>query len=383
MGGKMAGLEAANEIIRKIVKNIKESRQQLFVVIENLRKDYDGKILELNEIKDVLSEIIKEVDNLEVLDKKIRQQLIVASKQFDEGYEDRIRETYEKAMQIRVQLGLGKEKEKNLRKKRDDLERKLKEGLKNIEVAEIMAQQVNVAMKYLEKDLADVMGQGQGCSHDATQGLSILKAQEAERARIGREIHDGPAQHMANVLMMVDFCKIVLDKDMEAGLKELESLKQNVKVALKEVRRILFDLKPIALEELGLNQAIEELIENIIVDTQLQVVKNLKEIKEDIEPMVQVAIYRIIQEIFHNIRKHSKATKVSIQLDSGTDMLVLVVADNGVGFDVEKTLYQVNMGRQSYGLVGIYDRVHQLGGVVNVKSENDKGTIYYIKFPIK
>ncbi|MGL6175276.1 MAG: histidine kinase [Cellulosilyticaceae bacterium] len=383
MGDDVSGLEAANEIIRKIVKNIKDSRQQLFLVIENLRKDYETKILELNEIKEVLANTIKEVDHLEISDKKIRQLLIGVSKQFDEGYEERIRETYEKAMQIRVQLGLGKEKEKSLRKKRDDLERKLKEGLKNIEATEIMAQQVNVAMKYLEKDLADVMDQGKDFTPDVGQGLDILKAQEAERARIGREIHDGPAQHMANVLMMVDFCKIVIDKDMEAGLKELESLKSNVKVALKEVRRILFDLKPIALEELGLNQAVEELIENIIVDTQLQVVKNLKEIKEEIEPMVQIAIYRIIQEIFHNIRKHSKATKVSIQLDSGTDTLVLIVADNGVGFDVEKTLYQVNAGRQSYGLVGIQERVRQLGGSVNIKSESNKGTMYYIKFPIK
>lgn len=340
MGDEMTALEAANEIVRKIVENIKDSRQQLFFVIEDLKKDYEMQVLEFHQI----------------------------SKQIDEGYK-----TYTKEI----------EKEKKLRRKRDDLEIKLKETLKIIETTEIMAQQINVAMKYLKKDLSNSMGEDQVRILDISQRLDILKAQEAERARIGREIHDGPAQHMANTLMMVDFCKNVINKDMKAGMEELEALKQNVKVALKEVRRILFDLKPIELEELGLNQAIEELIENITVDTQLQVVKNFNEIKEEIEPMIQVVIYRMIQEIFNNIRKHSKATRVSIQIDSAVDTLVIIVSDNGIGFDVKKVLYQMDTERRSYGLVGIQERVRQVGGSIEIRSDSDEGTVYYIKIPIK
>lgn len=377
----MADLQAVNEIVDKVVENIKNSKDQLFLIIASLQQDYERKVEELARIKIVITETIHQVDQLEVADKKIRQYLLTVSKTFDGDYEERIKVAYEKAMQIRVQLGLKQEYEKTLRKERSELEIELRQALKNIESAEIMAQQVSIAMKYLEKDLVEALG-GKAPEIDLETSIYILEAQESERARIGREIHDGPAQHMANVLMTVDFCKMVIGKDLDAGLKELDNLKQSVKVALKEVRRILFDLKPLALEKLGLNKAIEELIENTIIDTDLKVIKSIKEVN-NIELVIQVAIYRIMQEIINNIRKHAKATQVDIKLDAGSDMLILVISDNGIGFNVEEIMDQVSLGRKAYGLTGILERVQQLNGKINIKSNINEGTTFYVKLPVK
>lgn len=377
----MADLQAVNEIVDKVVENIKNSKDQLFLIIASLQQDYERKVEELARIKIVITETIHQVDQLEIADKKIRQYLLTVSKTFDGDYEERIKVAYEKAMQIRVQLGLKQEYEKTLRKERSELEIELRQALKNIESAEIMAQQVSIAMKYLEKDLVEALG-GKAPEIDLETSIYILEAQESERARIGREIHDGPAQHMANVLMTVDFCKMVIGKDLDAGLKELDNLKQSVKVALKEVRRILFDLKPLALEKLGLNKAIEELIENTIIDTDLKVIKSIKEVN-NIELIIQVAIYRIMQEIINNIRKHAKATQVDIKLDAGSEMLILVISDNGIGFNVEEIMDQVSLGRKAYGLTGILERVQQLNGKINIKSKINEGTTFYVKLPVK
>jgi two-component system, NarL family, sensor histidine kinase DegS len=213
-------------------------------------------------------------------------------------------------------------------------------------------------------------------------GIKVLEAQENERKRIARDIHDGPAQHMANVVMKVDICKKIIERDLEEGFRELADLKESVKVALKEVRNIIFDLRPMSLDDLGLNETIEQTVKIIAGETGIKIELKLKPIENEIESIIQVAIYRIIQEVFNNIRKHAKATKVIIKLDYGTKYIMLIISDNGIGFDVEETLKRVKTKGSSYGLIGILDRVNQLQGEINIDSSKELGTVYKVKLPI-
>ena len=209
-----------------------------------------------------------------------------------------------------------------------------------------------------------------------------MEAQENERKRIARDVHDGPAQHMANAVMKADICKMVIERDFNEGLKELEDLKQSVKRALKEVRDIIFDLRPMALDDLGLNETISETVKMIMHETGIELDIKMKPVHKEIEPIIQVAVYRIIQEAFNNIKKHARASHAQIKLDYGTKYLMLVISDDGIGFDVEETLINARNKGISYGLIGIEDRVNQLRGSLKIQSEKGKGTTYTIKLPV-
>lgn len=257
----------------------------------------------------------------------------------------------------------------------------LKKSMDNIANAEKVINQVSIAMGYLEGDILPAI-EDADINPEMFIGIKILEAQESERKRIARDIHDGPAQHMANVIMKVDICKIVIQKDLKQGLKELEELKESVKGALKEVRGIIFDLRPMSLDDLGLHQTIQQTVKNISQDSDIDIKMKIGIAKTEVEPIIQVAVYRIIQELFNNIKKHAKAKHVEIRLDFGTKYLRLVITDDGVGFNVEETLKRVKAKGESYGLIGILDRVEQLQGEIQINSSEGAGTISKVKLPI-
>lgn len=370
-----------NSIIKKVILEISSGRGEILNIVDNIRQDLENTKHELNKVKRELAKVINEVDDLNKQYKNGRKKLVEVSKNFDKYNESDIKEVYEGVYGIRVEYLLKQNQEKLLREQRDSLEISLKKTIINIEHGEKIITQISIAVGYLEGDILSAL-EKEDKNSNMFVGIKILEAQENERKRIARDIHDGPAQHIANVVMKVDICKMVLQKDLEEGFKELDELKESVKVALKEVRRIIFDLRPMSLDDLGLNQTIQQMTNTISQETDIQIKLNLKTVEAKIEPIIQVAVYRITQEIFNNIKKHSKAKSAEIKLDFGTKYLRLVISDNGIGFNVEETLKRVKTKGASYGLIGIYDRVNQLQGEIHIKSVIGKGTTYTVKLPV-
>lgn len=370
-----------NKIIKKTIEKIGLSREQILNIVDNIRKDQENLKLELAKIRNDIARVIDEVDELEKVDKAKRRRLVEVSSNFSKYNESDIKDAYEKASDIRVKLYTKKAEEKSLRERRDSLEISLKKTMMNIEDGEKIINHISIAMSFLERDILSALEVADKNS-EMFIGIKILEAQENERKRIARDIHDGPAQHMANVVMKVDICKMVIQNDLEEGLKELADLKESVKIALKEVRSIIFDLRPMSLDDLGLSETIQQTLNAISKESNIDIKIKLKPIKTEIEPIIQVAVYRIIQEIFNNIRKHSKAKCAEVRLDFGTKYLMLIINDYGVGFNVEETLQRVKTKGASYGLIGILDRVNQLQGEIQIKSSEGEGTTYNIKLPI-
>ena len=374
-------VNAISKIIKNVIGKIGSSREQILNIVDNLRHEQDNLKHKLEKLKEDIARVIAEVDELEKQDKAGRKKLVEVSANFNKYTQNDIKEAYERASDIRVKFYTKKNEEKSLREQRDSLEMSIKKSMMNIEEGEKIINQVSIAMGYLEGDIRSALEEADKNS-EMFVGIKILEAQESERKRIARDIHDGPAQHMANVVMKVDICKMVIKKDLEDGIKELEDLKESVKVALKEVRGIIFDLRPMALDDLGLSQTIQQTVNAISEEANIDIKLKLKPIQTEIEPIIQVAVYRIIQEIFNNIKKHSKAKNAEVRLDFGTKYLMLIIADNGVGFNVEETLKRVKTKGASYGLIGIFDRVNQLQGEISIKSAEGAGTTYTVKLPI-
>jgi len=374
-------ISVISEISKKIIGAIGSSREQILEIIDNIRNEQESLKMQLTQIKQEVAKVINEVDVFEKQDKVMRKKLAEVSSDFHKYTEKDVKEVYERAFEVRVKFHAKKSEEKGLRERRTQLELALKKTMKSIESGEKVASQVSIALGYLEGDMFLALERTDKNS-EMFLGIKVLEAQEDERRRIARDIHDGPAQHMANAVMKVDICDMIIKKDLEEGLKELASLKESVKVALKEVRNIIFDLRPMSLDDLGLNQTIQEMIKSIIKDSHMDIKLRLKPVQEEIESIIQVAVYRIIQEVFNNIKKHSKAKNAEVKLDFGTKYLMLIISDDGVGFNVEETLKQVKTKASSYGLIGIFDRVNQLQGTIEIKSTQGTGTAYTVKLPI-
>jgi len=374
-------VDAMNKIIKKVIGEIGSSRDQILDIVDNVRKDYEDLKFQLEQVRQESARIIAEVDELEKQDRAGRVRLAEVSANFNKYTEFDIKAAYEKASKIMFEFYKKKNEEKSLRLQRDSLEIALKKAMANIESGEKIMNQVSIAMGYLEGDILSALEEADKNS-EMFIGIKILEAQESERKRIARDIHDGPAQHMANVIMKADICHMVIRKDVEEGLKELSDLKESVKVALKEVRSIIFDLRPMSLDDLGLGETIQQIVNVISKESNIDINIKLKPIEAEIESIIQVAVYRIIQEIFNNIKKHSKAKHAEVRLDFGTKYLMVNITDDGVGFNVDETLMRVKTEGASYGLIGILDRVNQLQGEIKIKSSIGAGTTYTIKLPI-
>ncbi|GAB6169910.1 two-component sensor histidine kinase DegS [Clostridium carnis] len=380
MDKQLYGIANINIIIKKVISEINIGKSGIFEIADRLRDDFERKKIELEEVKNLIKKVIVEVDELEALDKKMRNLLANASRKTNEDTESKLKEIYEEALDIRVKFITKKNEEKDLIKKRDSLERTIKSYMNSIEEANNAVNQINIALGYLEgdilKEFKDIEDSG------ILLGIKILENQEMERRRIAREIHDGPAQYIANTMIRIDLCKMILQKDLNSGLKELDDLKLNVKMALKEVRGVLCDLKPMHLEELGLNDSIKEMANEISRECNININLNMMPIVVEIEEIIQVAVYRLTQEILNNVKKHSKATKVIIRVESGSKYIMLMIKDDGVGFNIDNVLKKSKQTRNKYGLIGILDRVNQLQGEISLNSSENEGTTYKIKLPI-
>lgn len=374
-------IETVNNIIKKIVDEISNSRGEIVDIIDYARSEHQSIKKELKSIKQRAETIIEEVDTLEIKDKLMRKKLAKVSKHFNRYDEEEVKQVYDQALQIRTVYIQKKNDEKELITRRNQLEIALKKSIRTIESAEKAVNQISIAISYLKGEILSVL-EDMDKESEMFFGIKILEAQENERKRISRDIHDGPAQYVANILMKAQITEKIIQVNMKEGLDELQELKDSIKLALKEIRSIIYDLRPMSLDDLGLNTTIEEFAKKFSIDNDIAVQIKIKPLKDEIESIIQVAVFRCIQEIFNNIKKHAKASTVQLQLDYGSKYLRVVIADDGVGFNVDETLEKVKKTNTSFGLVGIIERVEQLQGNIIINSSIGQGTAFNIKLPV-
>lgn len=369
------------EIVNDVIEEINLGKSKIFNISDRMRDELEVKKSELMEIKTKLYKVIEEVDALEKLDKSMRVRLVEVSKNIINSTQEGFGNVYEEALEVRVKYITKQNEEKELILRRDALERSLKGYYSSIEEAESAVNQINIALGYLEGNILDELKEDDENSKMINE-IKLLENQEIERRRIAREIHDGPAQYIANAMMRIDFCKVVVKKDLEKGIKELDDVKGNVKMALKEVRGIIYDLRPLSLEERGLTEAIKENLNRVSTENNIEINSFIEEFHIEVDKIIQIAAYRIIQEILNNVKKHSKAKIVDLRINYIDEYISIFVQDNGIGFNVKETLLNTKVKGNCYGLLGIYERVKSLGGRIEIKSSPNEGTAYKIKLPI-
>lgn len=208
----------------------------------------------------------------------------------------------------------------------------------------------------------------------------IISAQEEERLRVARDIHDGPAQSLANLIIKAEVCEKLMDIDIEKSKSQLQELKRCTRESIKDIRKIIYNLRPMSIDELGLVPALQRYIENFQRDTDITVdfvILSQVNLEDSIKSL---SIFRIVQEVLNNIRKHACASFVRIRIDMNRSNISISIVDNGVGFDVEGVkVHDKETG--GFGLINIKERVELLNGSLEIKSELNKGTSVIINIP--
>ncbi|ADV79389.1 two-component sensor histidine kinase DegS [Thermoanaerobacter brockii subsp. lactiethylicus] len=365
-----------DNIVEKTIEVIESSKEQIFDILEKAKEEARRLEAQLEELKIQVINVIKEVELCERKEKKCRLKLAFVSKQFGHLSEQAIREAYEEAKEAQIELALKRREEKELIEKRNELERKLVDNKAIIEKAEKLVSQINVALNYLNRDLKKMNTQLEQLKDKRALSVKIIEAQEEERKRIAREIHDGPAQAMANVLLKSELCEKLITKDIEQAKIELKNLKNIVQQSLKEVRKIIYDLRPSALDDLGLIPALSRYIKNFSEETGIFVDFSVLSDYKRLSPEIEITCFRVVQEALTNIKKHSKAKNASVKFEFGMRFISIIIKDDGIGFDKE------NIG-QGYGLMGMRERIEILNGKFEISSFKNNGTQIYISIPVR
>ena len=371
-----------DSIIKNAISVMEQSKYQIFEIAESARQELLSLRQELERVKKETSETIDKVDELEREFRRARMRLVEVSKDFIRYKEADIKSAYEKATRIQLDLLMYREKESYLKARRDELQQRIKTVEVSVERAETISSQINVVLEYLSGDLNQVTRILESAKNRQLIGLKIILAQEEERKRMAREIHDGPAQSLANLVLRTEIAERMLVKqEFQLVQEELMELKSQVRSGLEEIRKIIFNLRPMALDDLGLVPTLRKFVQDFEEKTKIRAVFETSGRELRMPSAMEAAVYRLVQEAFSNALKHASPTYVSLEMTFFPKRILIVIQDNGVGFDVEQTMARSKTSSH-YGLIGMHERVELLNGKIDIESARGQGTKITISIPV-
>ncbi|WP_099469808.1 sensor histidine kinase [Konateibacter massiliensis] len=218
------------------------------------------------------------------------------------------------------------------------------------------------------------------CGANEDYKIEILRSQEFERKRIARDIHDSVVQKLTNMIHKSEFIMKIMDQDITRAKLELMSMSNNIRSTIEEMRNIIYNLRPMALDDIGIDVIIErELLK--IKENGINVTYDVLGDNSNVDQIVQITLIRIIQEACNNAVKHSDFTEFCVKIVYNQDCVEVYIKDNGKGFEVLKTNDMVYESKSGFGLSMMRERVYLLSGLINFETGEDKGTQIYVKVP--
>ncbi len=210
----------------------------------------------------------------------------------------------------------------------------------------------------------------------------VIDAQETERQRLSRQMHDGPAQALSNFIVQAEIATRYFDLDPARAREELNALKATALSTFQKVRIFITELRPMMLDDLGLVPTIRRHVDTFKEQTGIDVNLSIQGVDRRLEPFVEVMIFRAIQELMSNIVQHNQdlpmKIQVTVQLIIDEHLVKVIVGDNGKGFDQEAVAKTGGLG-----LKLIRERVEMLGGLMEIESSAGQGTRIIFQIPVE
>jgi two-component system sensor histidine kinase DegS len=209
----------------------------------------------------------------------------------------------------------------------------------------------------------------------------VFQIIEEERMRIARDMHDGPAQSMANLVLQAEILERLLDRNPKQLVTELGEFKNSVRNALEEIRQLIFDLRPMTLDDLGLvptlRKFIKEYGDRYGLATRFNVVGQERRLPGNTEGV----LFRIIQEALTNVHKHGRAKMAEVTMNLQPSRVSVVIKDDGQGFDVARTEANLHKNK-NLGLLSMRERAELEKGTLEIRSQPGRGTEVKVEVPL-
>ncbi len=211
----------------------------------------------------------------------------------------------------------------------------------------------------------------------------LVEVEDEIRKRLARDLHDGPTQLLASIIMSLNFTQELIKRTPDNALTEIELTLSVADKALKQLRTLLFDLRPVILETQGLIPALEVYAERLAETDKLNIVLTVESEFERLSHKAEVAIFAVIQEAVNNAKKYAKAAQIDLILrpDQSQDGLTVIIKDDGVGFDVHAVKARYDE-RGSLGMINMQERTNAINGTLTLHSVIGQGTEVVLSLPL-
>ena len=324
------------------------------VLCDELRSELDQYRRELKEVALMLEQSQLEVNKMAKRNASISSHIQQIQSQFDTLPCADIRMAYDSALDAQQRLFVMRGQVEKLQGDRMHIDR----------YVALVDRVLGVFEGGTPADLAE-----RNASATAETVEMMVQAQESERQRLSRQMHDGPAQALSNFILQTEIAMRLFDLDQNKAREELENLKVSATNTFRKVRDFIFELRPMMLDDLGLVPTLKRYVDALKEQSTQDVRIVVTGSERRLQSYQEVMVFRAIQELLSNANRHSQASTVKAQLDMGAVDIKVNVEDDGKGFDVEKAESEGGMG-----LKVIRDRVEMLGGSMDVDSVIGQGT---------
>lgn len=210
--------------------------------------------------------------------------------------------------------------------------------------------------------------------------MRIIDAQEGERQRLARQMHDGPAQSLTNLILQAEIVERSFGLGMDHARSELANLKDAVKATFEKTMDFVFELSPMMLDDLGVVPTLRRYVEDFQDKSGLSVALDITGEERRLASHMEATIFRAIQELLHNVWQHAHASHVQVNLNLQGPSIAIVVEDDGSGFNVDEVLAS-SQERKTLGIATMQQRIEMLGGSSQFDSSLGRGTKVSIQIP--
>jgi two-component system sensor histidine kinase DegS len=342
------------------------SGSPLLDLVEESRKEYEQTKQELREIKVLIQQSSAEVDKLVQRNSHLTTKVHHMEANIDTYPRPDIKELYSASKEAQTRLFMMRGQLEQLQSKQQNLEKYAEHLDKFLEVSE------------------QITYTGPSAEGSAPAGertiVRIIEAQENERLHLARQMHDGPAQSLTNLILQAEICERLFGTDPARARIELGNLKDAVKATFQKTRGFIFDLRPMMLDDLGLMPTLKRYVEGFEEKSGLSTNLTIVGKERRLPSYTEVTVFRVVQGLLKNVEQHANATHIQVGVKLEGEVIGVSVEDDGRGFDVDEIMSSAHQ-RKTLGILSMQEQVEMLGGQINFESGVGRGTKVHLEVP--
>jgi two-component system sensor histidine kinase DegS len=335
-------------------------------------KDERGQIeSETREIDVLLKQTTGEIERLQQRQVDISSMIRQLEANLESYPREEIKNTYSSAHDQQMRLFMMRNQLEQLQNKQRALLRYRQQVDRFLLLAEQLAESASTVQ---------LTGDGNSSSMDQHSMIQIIEAQEMERQHLSRQMHDGPAQSLTNLILQAEIVERMFDADPTQARGELGNLKNSANTTFQRIRDFIFELRPMMLDDLGLAPTLKRYVQTF--ETKNKLPTHLTTTGEATLPSyIEVTLFRSVQELLTNAARHAHASRVQVNLDIQNSPVIVNVEDDGSGFDAQ-TVIAAARQRSTSGLATLEKRIEMLGGKIQIQSSTGRGTKVRVELPV-